>query len=145
LIGLGYVRGSFDDQGGLKMSKISSGLWAFVLLLATSVLLVSVAIAQDDLDGDGIPDAEDNCPTVPNADQADGDGDGVGDVCDNCPLAFNPDQSDGDGVGDVCDIPDVPAASVRGLILLGLLLLALGTFAVARRARGPRTPGRGVG
>jgi len=38
-----------------------------------------------DLDGDGVPDDLDNCPTTPNADQADSDGDGVGDACDNKP------------------------------------------------------------
>ena len=38
-----------------------------------------------DTDGDGIPDAEDNCPAVPNPGQEDTDGDGVGDVCDSCP------------------------------------------------------------
>ena len=31
---------------------------------------------------DGVPDASDNCPAVPNADQADGDADGVGDACE---------------------------------------------------------------
>jgi hypothetical protein len=38
-----------------------------------------------DADGDGIPDEEDNCPLVPNPDQADRDGDGAGDACDACP------------------------------------------------------------
>ena len=38
-----------------------------------------------DLDGDGVADIDDNCPTVANADQADVDGDGVGDACDPCP------------------------------------------------------------
>lgn len=34
-----------------------------------------------DSDGDGVPDTEDNCVSVVNADQADSDGDGVGDAC----------------------------------------------------------------
>lgn len=35
-----------------------------------------------DFDGDGIDDAEDNCPTASNADQANFDGDAQGDACD---------------------------------------------------------------
>lgn len=35
-----------------------------------------------DSDGDGVLDSEDNCPLVPNANQADLDEDGVGDACD---------------------------------------------------------------
>ena len=71
-----------------------------------------------DTDGDGVLDANDNCTSVPNPDQADQDGDSVGDVCDpdrdgdgvdnltdNCPLIANPGQrdTDNDGVGDTCD------------------------------------------
>ncbi len=89
-----------------------------------SLLAGAVVEAPDD-DGDGIPNSDDNCPTVPNADQADRDGDGLGDVCDacpddagndqdgdgvcgnvdNCPTVANPDQRDteGDGLGDACD------------------------------------------
>lgn len=39
-----------------------------------------------DTDGDGVPDGEDNCPNIPNSDQADADGDGFGDVCEPQPL-----------------------------------------------------------
>jgi hypothetical protein len=42
-------------------------------------LVLSSATA--DADGDGVPDAVDNCPGTPNADQKDSDGDGVGDAC----------------------------------------------------------------
>jgi N-acetylneuraminic acid mutarotase len=86
-----------------------------------------------DGDGDGIPDADDNCPVTPNPDQADSDGDGIGDACDacshdsandadgdglcgnvdNCPADANADQSDldHDGIGDVCD-PDMDGDGV---------------------------------
>jgi hypothetical protein len=68
---------------------------------ATEVDLRGVA----DADGDGVPDASDDCPTVANPSQTDGDLDGVGDACDDCPTIPNASQQDGDadGVGDVCD------------------------------------------
>jgi hypothetical protein len=74
-----------------------------------------------DRDNDGRADAEDNCPTSPNAEQLDTDGDGAGDACDGCSVANpppylvavcslcattpNPGQpdTDGDGVPDACD------------------------------------------
>jgi hypothetical protein len=39
-------------------------------------------VLPDDLDGDGVLDGEDNCPTVENPSQADTDGDGEGDACE---------------------------------------------------------------
>lgn len=77
----------------------------------------------DDKDGDGIPDALDNCPAVFNpirpmdqGRQADADSDGIGDACDECPN--DADQScsrnvagdlDGDGVPNGIDnCPEVP-------------------------------------
>lgn len=44
-----------------------------------------------DTDGDGVPDACDNCPNTPNADQMDSNGDGVGDAC--TPPPVNPSSS----------------------------------------------------
>lgn len=76
------------------------------------------ATPPTDTDGDGVPDDDDNCPTVSNASQTDGDDDGVGDACDddvdgdgvpnatdNCPTTPNAAQTDtdGDGTGDACD------------------------------------------
>jgi len=72
-----------------------------------------------DVDHDGRPNMQDNCPEVHNKDQKDTDNDGWGDRCDadddedgipdvsdNCPLAANPSQSNSDGgdnIGDACD------------------------------------------
>lgn len=50
-----------------------------------------------DLDGDGVLDVHDNCPTVSNSGQQNSDHDANGDACDICPAEF-PDDSDGDGV-----------------------------------------------
>jgi hypothetical protein len=60
---------------------------------------------DDFLDGDGIADICDNCPTIPNPVQEDPDGDGFGSACDNCPEIANGQQvdNDNDGRGDVCD------------------------------------------
>jgi endonuclease/exonuclease/phosphatase family metal-dependent hydrolase len=52
--------------------------------------------SEPDSDGDGVPDAEDNCPDDPNLDQADLDMDGAGDVCD-------PDD-DNDGLPDAWEL-----------------------------------------
>lgn len=38
--------------------------------------------ATDDRDGDGVPDATDNCRDLPNPEQRDADRDGVGNLCD---------------------------------------------------------------
>jgi hypothetical protein len=55
-----------------------------------------VANATADYDGDGVPDATDNCPFVANSGQQDSDYDGVGDACDS--VDDSNADSDGDGL-----------------------------------------------
>jgi len=91
----------------------------FCLLIFFSACPAGKKVERD-IDGDGIPDSSDNCPTVYNPDQKDSDGNGTGDECemlqdidgdgiadedDNCPFVANYQQKDfdEDGVGDECD------------------------------------------
>ncbi|MBI1951026.1 MAG: thrombospondin type 3 repeat-containing protein, partial [Acidobacteria bacterium] len=69
----------------------------------------------DNLDGDGVNAAVDNCPFTYNPLQEDGDGDGVGNLCDNCVSVANADQLDegsNDNVGDACDYDDLDGDGV---------------------------------
>jgi len=94
----------------------------------------------DDLDGDGIPGSEDNCPSTPNPSQSDLDGDGVGDACDNCVETPNPDQidSDFDGLGDACDNCCVTAGDANNDDKVNIADI---TFLIARIfAGGPAPP-----
>ncbi len=102
----------FISTGGLSADTKSGA--------ATKATIIS------DLDGDGVPDDQDNCPETYNPGQEETDGDGVGDACDACqgyddnldqdydfipdgcdpcPTVYDPEQtdSDGDGVNDACD------------------------------------------
>jgi YD repeat-containing protein len=92
-----------------------------------SVTGVDFGLAPDG-DGDGIPNAQDNCPTVSNPSQGDADADGQGDRCDddidgdgvantsdNCVLDWNPGQEDslGYGLGDACTDAHCVAGAVE--------------------------------
>ena len=118
---------------------------------------IDVIVTPDgDGDGDGWGDLQDNCPAIPNYDQADLDGDGAGDVCDgdldgddvanevdNCPRDTNADQADFDldGYGDVCTTSHCVASAAQLQTYLtaaqsdgvnDVLLLETGVFAVSQ-------------
>lgn len=61
-------------------------------------------VCDPDIDGDGLPNGTETATGL-NPYNSDTDGDGDGDGGDNCPLVPNADQadSDGDGRGDACD------------------------------------------
>ena len=71
-----------------------------------------------DSEGDGVPDSEDCCPTVPNPDQEDSDGDGVGNACEE------PEE-----------IPTLGVAPISGLITTVAVL----SFWLRRRTKSSRS------
>lgn len=97
--------GERGDETGpspvFSASGAPSGTMTVALRVCDSVELcdsgtAEITIAPSDGDDDGVADAEDNCPNVPNAGQEDFDQDKRGDVCD-------PDD-DNDLVADADDI-----------------------------------------
>jgi urease beta subunit len=69
--------------------------------------------AAPDQDGDGVPDADDNCPAVANPDQTDADSDGLGDACD-------PDTPPAVSVSDVSVIEGDPGRNPIALFFVSL-------------------------
>ena len=107
LVGIAGDEPSAEPSGGTSVnSRLSDELWAFTYDESGDVALGYRTSSPDswlssyalvieiDGDGDGIRDADDNCPGVSNPTQADADGDGTGDACDACT------DVDGDGYGD---------------------------------------------
>ena len=84
---------------GYGQSSIPAGLSGVTAIAAGGEH--SLAMISDQ-DGDGVPDAYDNCPAAPNADQADTDGDGVGDACEvaTAPVITTQPQSRTAYIGD---------------------------------------------
>jgi hypothetical protein len=95
--------------GGYNNKTDQPGEWTEILFDEITLWAAGTADPADDgadLDGDGICDAGDNCPDVPNPGQEDLDGNGVGDVCE-CAAAPADDFS-------IPGSPPVGWAEVRG-------------------------------
>lgn len=60
----------------------AAGTWHFPDAFGNAQIAIDTGCPPPDVDGDGIPDASDNCPVVANTTQADFDGDFQGDACD---------------------------------------------------------------
>ncbi len=89
---------------------------AFAPVDGDNVVMISSISVLEDADDDGLTNAEDNCPSVPNPSQTNSDADPQGDACDFCPTVTNvtnPSQPDfdADGLLDACDTcPTIPNA-----------------------------------
>jgi len=92
-----------------------------------------LVVVVGDVDGDGFAGSEDNCPSVPNTDQADSDGDSVGDACDSCPddpnkiapgicgCGVGDTDTDNDGTPDCHDLcPTDPNKTAPGVCDCGV-------------------------
>ncbi|HVP09773.1 MAG TPA: thrombospondin type 3 repeat-containing protein [Phycisphaerae bacterium] len=124
--------GAITTQGaGTYYIGVIDGGWTPVADDDYRFVLLVNGVVYSDQDFDGIPDTDDNCPTIFNPGQIDTDGDGFGDGCDGCPTSFikhdpgvcgcgQPDADvNGDGVIE-CGLAD-PARSM--LASVGLLLV----------------------
>jgi hypothetical protein len=122
---------SGSNSGGASITTDASGTAQFTYP-ATNAGFDTVT-AFTDLNNNGIREPAEpertsfiiiEQPTGPNP--ADADGDGIPNAADNCPSAFNPDQldADSDGIGDACDtsngaLPPVPNKSVNVRVVSG--------------------------
>jgi parallel beta-helix repeat protein len=99
------VNASGSVKIGVQAENTATGRNAFVDVL--SFPSSGGSTTPTDTDNDGVPDASDNCPDVPNSGQGDSDGDGIGNRCDD--GSTTPTDTDNDGVPDASDnCPDVP-------------------------------------
>jgi len=112
-IGFGDITQAEQDFAAMKteMQKVAQIGYASCLSVSTTLgwpastcvsvrnAYAGVGLMDADLDGDTIPDPEDNCPQTPNPSQADSDHDGLGDACEatvgmnctqgsDCPLGY---------------------------------------------------------
>ena len=87
-------RGSAGFEFGVDASNMTTNDKCPSDPLKTEPGICGCGESDADSDSDTIPDCNDNCPTVPNPNQADSDADGVGDACE--PRSSKNTDTDGD-------------------------------------------------
>ncbi len=92
------------NQGSFNMGIVSN-VDALTVSVSGSSTTYDFELPPPDVDEDGVPDAEDNCPTTSNEDQLDTDKDGEGDACDT--------DDDNDGVPDTKDACSTEAGKAQ--------------------------------
>lgn len=90
---------------------------------ATPVVVTSPS-DPNDIDGDGVPNDQDNCPSIANPDQLDDDQDGLGNECDPSPSTGSSTSTDGEiidigsGANTGCSLlPTGGSGSLAGFLL----------------------------
>jgi hypothetical protein len=119
-----------NGNDGRFICNSAPGSWNAYSQQSYALLVLQRAVGGGcvDSDGDGVCDADDNCPAKANPGQEDKDKDGVGDACDNCPDVPNPGQEDSNknGIGDACEIAkcdldsdgDIDSSDIRAITRL---------------------------
>src|SRR6185503_17118519 len=89
-----FADGSVSNKAALgfkvKRPTLEGTCVASTTTTTSTTTSTSTTTTIPDADGDGVIDAMDNCPSVPNPTQVDTDNDGKGDDCDPCPRNSNP-------------------------------------------------------
>ncbi len=102
---LAFSNKNGEDKASINLVKgqtVYVAVDGIARLVTSTFTLEAICNPFPDEDNDGVTDAEDNCPTTPNANQANNDNDSMGDACDN--------DDDNDGVADGVDCAPFNAA-----------------------------------